>query len=234
MAKLEALVAEFIGTFTLIFIGVGAIATDFVIHKGSTDLLAIALAHGLALVVMISATAAVSGGHLNPAVTFGAWVGGKIKTLAAAEYIIVQCLGAIAAALLVCRIFPVNVLSDLSVGGGVPALTSFRNGKPFITPGLGVLLEAVLTFFLVFVVFGTAIDQRAPKLGGLFIGLTVTMGILFAGPLTGAALNPARYMGPAVASLSFNDCWVYWAGPMLGGGTAGVVYRFVMEAGVKK
>jgi aquaporin Z len=217
---------------------VGAIATDAVLHagKGATDLLAIALAYGLAMAVMVSATAAISGGHLNPAVTFGAWIGGKIKTPAAVGYIVAQVLGAVAAALLIRRFIPDELMISDAVRGGVPALGKVLVNKHLtvITPGIGMLLEAVLTFFLVFVVFGTAIDQRGPKVGGLFIGLTMTMGILFAQPLTGAALNPARYTGPAVASLSFDNCWVYWVGPMLGGGVAGVVYRFVMETGLKK
>jgi glycerol uptake facilitator-like aquaporin len=98
------------------------------------------------------------------------------------------------------------------------------------TVGQGIIIEAVLTFFLVFVVFGSAVDARAPKIGGLAIGLTVALDILFGGPLTGAAMNPARTFGPALAAGFWKFHVVYWAGPMLGGGLAGLVYgRFLIK-----
>ncbi|MBX3143253.1 MAG: MIP family channel protein [Trueperaceae bacterium] len=211
----KALVAEFVGTFTLVFIGVGAIA---VATAGSAGLVGVALAHGLALAVMITATAAVSGGHLNPAVSIGLWSAGKLPTERLLGYIAAQVAGAFAGAALILVAIPDQVRA---VGVGTPALGD----------GVGVLsaiiLEAVLTFFLVFTVFGTAVDHRAPKLGGLLIGLSVTMGILVAGPLTGAALNPARHLGPAIlAGGSYlGQFWLYWIGPVLGGLLAAFVYK---------
>ena len=220
-ALLKPCVAEFIGTFTLIFVGVGAIYQN-------AGLLAVAFAHGLAIAVMVSATGAISGGHLNPAVSFGLWVGGKIDLPRLAAYWVAQLLGAVAAAFLLLYVFaqlPNQVPSDI-VAKGTPDL--LREG---ISSAQGIVIEGVLTFFLVFVVYGTAVDGRAPKIGGLAIGLTVTLDILFNGPLTGAAMNPARVFGPAVASGHWTNHAVYWIGPLAGGGLAGLVYgRYLIKA----
>ncbi len=120
------------------------------------------------------------------------------------------------------------------LGGGIQSGTAaVAQGTPDLGSGVGpmrgVIIEAVLTFFLVFVVFGTAVDARAPRIGGLGIGLTVALDILFGGPLTGAAMNPARTFGPALASAHWNNHLVYWIGPLLGGALAGLVYgRFLI------
>ena len=218
---LKQCVAEFIGTFTLIFIGVGAIY-----HLGGLEnnggLLGIAFAHGLAIAVMVSATGAISGGHLNPAVTFGLLVGGQVGWAKTVAYWLSQCLGGAVAGF---------VMVALPLGKGA---TTVASGTPDLGAGVGVgpaiAIEAVLTFFLVFVVYGTAVDPRAPRIGGLAIGLTVALDILFGGPLTGAAMNPARTFGPALASGHWNNHWVYWIGPLLGGGGAGLVYgRFLIK-----
>lgn len=215
----KALIAEFIGTFTLVFIGVGAIAMA---SDGSAGLLAIALAHGLALVVMISALGVISGGHFNPAVSIGMWLAGKISAPTFVSYVVSQALGAAAGAGLILLALPDQVRA---VSVGSPALAAG------VGSGSALILEAVLTFFLVFVVYGTAVDRRAPRLGGLFIGLTVTMGILVAGPVTGGALNPARHLGSALfAGGEFlAQSWLYWVGPLLGGAVAGVLYRTLFE-----
>lgn len=215
----KAFVAEFIGTFTLVFVGVGAIAMA---GDGSAGLLAIAWAHGLALVVMITATAAVSGGHLNPAVSFGLWLAGKLPLSGLIGYVIAQVLGALVGTATILAALPEQVRA---VSLGTPALA------PDVSIGSALVLEAVLTFFLVFTVYGTAVDRRAPRLGGLFIGLSVTMGILVAGPVTGGALNPARHLGPAlVAGGDFlAQAWIYWVGPLIGGALAALVYRGVLE-----
>lgn len=220
--KTKALIAEFIGTFALIFIGVGAITANY-ITKGETEvnLVAIALAHGLTIAVMVSATAAVSGGHLNPAVTFGAWIGGKINLKDGLGYIVFQCLGAIFAASLIQLAIPLETLD--AVGMGTPSL-----GKG-VTPIMGVVMEFILTFFLVFVVFGTAMDKRAPQVGGLFIGLTVALDILAGGPITGAAMNPARHLGPALVGGGLQNVWLYWVAPLAGGGAAALVYYYFLE-----
>jgi len=216
----KALVAECIGTFALIFVGVGAIAADHVMG-GTSGLVGIALAHGLTIAVMVSATGAVSGGHLNPAVTIGALLGKKISGANAIGYIIAQCLGGIIAAFVITLVVPVNTLS--AVGMGTPAL-----GKD-VTIGQGLVAEIVLTFFLVFVVFGTAMDARAPKVGGLFIGLTVALDILVGGPVTGAAMNPARHLGPAIFGGGLDHLWLYWVGPITGGALAAITYHSVLE-----
>ena len=218
-------VAEFIGTFALIFVGVGAI-------YHSAGLLAVALAHGLTIAVMVSATGAISGGHLNPAVTFGLLIGGKMDLKRSVAYWIAQLLGAAVAGFVLLFIFTGQGDPDK---GGALARTIVANGTPDLAPkGIttvqGVLIEAILTFFLVFVVYGTAVDARAPKIGGLAIGFTVALDILFGGPFTGAAMNPARTFGPALASGHWNNQWIYWVGPMLGGAAAGVVYgRFLIN-----
>ena len=218
--SLKPLVAEFIGTFTLIFIGVGAISADY-ITGGKLGLTGIALAHGLAIAVMISATAAVSGGHLNPAVTIGLWSAKKIDSLNAVGYVVAQCLGAIFAAFLIKQCVPDTVLT--AVGMGTPALGAG------ITTTQALVTEIILTFFLVFVVYGTGVDSRAPKCGGLFIGLTVALDIMMGGPISGAAMNPARYIGPALLGGGLQNCWVYWVGPIVGGLLAAQIYRNQLE-----
>jgi MIP family channel proteins len=221
-------VAEFIGTFTLIFIGVGAINNGVINVTSPTagsiglGLLGIALAHGLAIGVMVSATGGISGGHLNPAVTLGVLVGGKIKPASAVAYWIAQLAGGAAAGFLLLSIYGEN------------GKTIVANGTPDLGPGIstatGIIVEVVLTFFLVFVVYGTAVDARAPKIGGLAIGLTIALDIMFGGPITGASMNPARTFGPALASGHWNNHAVYWIGPMLGGALAGVIYgRFLIK-----
>ena len=218
--KIKALLAEFIATFALVFVGVGAIAGDY-LNGGRTGLVGIALAHGLTIAVMVSATAATSGGHINPAVTIGLWCARKIDALNAAGYVMAQCLGVILAAAFIKLCIPQIALS--AVGMGTPALGSG------VSPLMGLLTEIILTFFLVFVVYGTAVDHRAPKVGGLFIGLTVTLDILIGGPITGAAMNPARHLGPALLGGDLHDLWLYWLGPVIGGILAAVCYQKCLE-----
>ena len=217
------MLAEFIGTFALIFVGVGAIAADWVVRQGagSPNLVGIALAHGLTLSVMISALGAISGGQFNPAVSLGLLVGGKLNPKAAAGCVIAQCLGAIVAAATIKMILPSEVL--LQINMGTPGL-----GEGISIPA-GILLEAILTFFLITVVIGTAVDARAPKVGGLFIGLTVALDILIGGPFTGAAMNPARHLGPALMGGGLSQSAIYWAGPLIGGAFAGALYRFAFD-----
>jgi MIP family channel proteins len=221
---LKQCTAEFVGTFALIFIGVGVIANHADL-KSNAGLLAVALAHGLTIAVMVSATGAISGGHLNPAVTFGLLVGGKIECKRAAAYWVAQLAGAIIAAVMVAVLLQSNEMSGTDiVARGTPAV-----GKG-ATPIQSIGIEAVMTFFLVFVVYGSAVDVRAPKIGGLAIGLTVALDILFGGPFTGAAMNPARTFGPAVIGHVWTHHYVYWIGPLLGGAIAGVVYgRFLIK-----
>ena len=174
----------------------------------------------LALCVMVSALGAVSGGHFNPAVTFGFLVTGRQKLPSAIAYALSQLLGAVAASALLAGMFPETVRAATHLGAAV------RDAA--ISAPWAVVIEAVLTFFLATAVWGTAVDARGPKIGGFAIGLAVMMDILMGGPLTGAAMNPARAFGPALVSGLWRDHWVYWVGPLLGGAAAALVYRDVI------
>jgi len=218
-------VAEFIGAFTLIFIGAGAILT-----AGSTstsDLLLVALAHGLAIGVMASALAHISGGHFNPAVTLGALVSRQLSVRLAIVYWIAQLLGGVGGALALAAVFPAAIWQPYHLG--TPTLGTSASLGWDVGIGTGILVEAILTFFLVFVVFGTGIDPKGSfnAVGGFAIGLTITIDILMGGPLTGAAMNPARWFGPAIVAQFFDNWYVYWIGPFIGAIVAGLLYANV-------
>ena len=210
--KLQPCIAEFIGTFALIFIGIGAIKT------AGHDVLAVALAHGLTIAAFVSATMHISGGQLNPAGTFGLVCGGHMTWPDALRYWIAQLLGGTAAALICLSVFGRDVVIN-----GTPQLGTNLTGAQ------GILLEGIMTLFLVFVVHGAGVDERGRRVAGLAIGSTVTLDILFGGPLTGAAMNPARVFGPAVAGNFWKAHYVYWLGPLLGGAAAGLIYRVFIE-----
>jgi aquaporin Z len=217
-----SLLAEFIGTFALIFIGAGAVALK-------ADLVAVAFAHGLVVLGFAYAYGHISGTHINPAVTLGVWAAGKIDAARAFSYIVFQIVGGIVGALALRW-----VLGGPETGLGRTVLAralSVQDGAATITitPVIGVVLEAILTFFLVNAVMNAGISGKATIPGGLAIGLTLTFCILMGGPLTGASLNPARSIGPAVATGDFTDLWVYLIGPILGGVLAGVLYKTVFE-----
>jgi len=214
----QKLLAEFVGTFTLIFVGAGAI-----ISTRGGDLVAIGLAHGLAIGVMVSSLGHVSGAHFNPAVTIGAWVTQKIDSKNATAYILAQLAGAAAAAALLRAAVPALLWKD-PINLGVPAVTSA------ISTGQAVLIEAVLTFFLVWVIFATAIDPEGAfgKIAGLAIGLTITMDIMMGGAFTGAAMNPARWFGPAVVGGFYKNWWVWLVGPIAGGIIAASLYDTII------
>jgi len=233
MAGLNAkLTGEFIGTFALTFIGAGAIVTTSW-TGGQPGLLGIAVAHGLALSIAVSATMNISGGHINPAVTLAMVATGRIKVGTAIAYIITQCAGAIGAGYLLAYIFGA-VGAGSSAMSGTEAIANSMLGTPnfnpeVLTSGTAILVEAILTFLLVFAVFGTAVDDRAPHIGGWGIGLTVGMDILMGGPLTGAGMNPARTIGTLIGGGSVTSgLWsqhaVYWIGPVLGGILAALTY----------
>ena len=209
-------VAEFVGSFALTFVGAGAIAVT-----AGGDLVAIALAHGLVIGVMASAVGHISGGHFNPAVTFGFLVARRIDPALAIVYWISQFLGAVAGALVLVLVVP-DDLTD-AVNLGVPAL-----GEG-VGAGAGFLIEAILTFFLVWVIFATAADPRGTfkSIAGLAIGFTITLDILIGGPLTGAAMNPGRAFGPELVEGDWADAWVWYLGPLLGGGVAAVLYEWL-------
>jgi MIP family channel proteins len=219
-ATASVLAAEAIGTFLFLFIGMGSVVLGQ--HAGDNGgLVGVALAHGVALGVMVSAIGAISGGHLNPAVTFGVWMAGKITPGLAAMYVGVQLAAGVLAAMALRFVFPESSWEPVAIG--TPAL-----GEG-IGPAAGITIEAILTVLLLLAVFGTAIDRRAPKLGGLVIGLAVTADILMGGPLTGAAMNTARWFGPAVMSGAFDDWYVWVIGPLLGAAIAALLYRYALE-----
>jgi len=217
----SALVAEAIGTFLFFFVGAGAVVLGSHNAEGSGGLVGVALAHGLALAVLVSALGAVSGGHFNPAVTFGVWITGRIEPVRAALYVVAQLVGGLAAGFALRWVFPESSWGPVNLG--TPSV------DPGITVASAIVIEAVLTMVLVAAVFGTAIDPRAPKIGGLAIGLAVAADIFMGGPLTGAAMNPARWFGPAVASGTYDDWYVWWIGPLVGAAIIAIVYRFVWE-----
>ena len=212
--------AELIGTFALVFFGAGAIlqhnATQAVGVTG------IAVAHGLAILVGIYAFGHISGGHFNPCVTFGMAVTRRVSWGDAVTYWIAQLAGASLGAWVLSISYPSGA-SDVHLG--TPALAAS------VSPMLGMALEAVMAFMLVIVIFGSAVDPRAPKgFAGLAIGLTITANILFGGSLTGAGFNPARAFGPALMAGYWQDHWIYWVGPMLGGAVAALLYdRFFLS-----
>jgi MIP family channel proteins len=208
----KSLLAEFIGTFALIFIGAGAGAL------GDGGLVGVAFAHGLVIVGFAYAYGHISGTHINPAVTIGVWVAGKMDTARAFSYIFFQLLGGVVAAFALAWV--------LGSRQGNLGATLLADG---VSPVVGVVLEAILTFFLVNTVLNAAVSGKAGNLAGLAIGLTLTFCILMGGPLTGASLNPARSLGPAVASGNFANLWVYFVGPILGGVVAGLLYKMVLE-----
>lgn len=215
----QKLTAEFLGTFALIFFGAGAVCVDFHLrNSGGLGLLAVALAHGLAIAIMVSAVGHISGGHFNPAVTIGFWVTKRQTTLDTLAYWAAQLAGAVAAAFLLKLVVPEETWRNVALGA--PEL--MRDFPSWA----GLALEATATFFLVFVVFATAVDERGAfrAIGGFGIGLTITLGILVAGPFTGGALNPARAFGPALVAHHWLNQLIYWVGPLGGGFVAGLVY----------
>lgn len=218
--NVKAYIAEAIATFALCFIGAGAIVTNS-FTEGAVGLLGIAIAHGLVLAIMVNATGHISGGHVNPAVTMGFIVTRRISLGKGVAYIVSQLVGGVLAGFALRAIFNRGVWGATNLG--TPALNP---AVPFLN---GVFVEAILTFFLVFTVFATAVDTRAPKsVYGFAIGLVLVFDILMGGPLTGASMNPARTFGPAVASGFFRNHLVYWIGPLVGGSLAALVYHHVL------
>ena len=207
--------AELIATFGFVFLAAGSVlANEFTNGKlGNTG---IALSHGLALMAMIYAVMNVSGAHINPAVTIAMWITRKIKAKEGFWYIISQLIGSAIAGLFLLWIFPNGKI----VNFGTPTLASG------ITLFGGILIEAVFTFILVFTIYGVAVDKRSPHATiGLAIGVIVIVALLVAGPLTGAALNPARAFGPALVAGFWTNHFVYWIGPIIGAVIAGLVYN---------
>jgi MIP family channel proteins len=215
--SLRHFVAEFIGTFALVFVGGAAIAA---VRAASVTgaLIAIAFAHGIILAVMVSALMRISG-HFNPAVTIGFLVARRIEPMMAGVYVAAQILAAILAAYALKGVLPAELADATRLGG-----QSIAQDVTFMQ---AVSMEAIATFFLAFVIFGTAVDPQAPRIGGLAIGMTIAADILAIGPFTGGSMNPARSFGPAVASGIFEGQAVYWIGPIVGAVAASLLYEFL-------
>ena len=221
------LVAEALGTFSFVFIGAAVVVVNGGFPNSGIGLLGIALAHALALSIMITSTMTISGGHLNPAVTIGLLVGRRIDVVSAAAYIVTQLAAAVVAAFLVKALLPAAAVRNALVG--VPVIAGS------VSLGQAIGIELVLTFFLVSAVYGTAVSADAPRVGGFGIGLVLLFDILVGGPLTGAAMNPARAFGPAVAAGEWVGHIVYWVGPLVGGIIAALVWEYgLLPRGVQR
>ncbi|MGI8424846.1 MAG: aquaporin [Chloroflexota bacterium] len=220
-------VVEAIGTFALIFMGVATIAHNGgvgQVGKGANDffggnLVAIALAHGLAIGLAVAATGHISGGAFNPAIVLALLIARKITPIKGALYVAAQLVGAVLGAAAVTLVFPNEPLKE--TGFGVPSV-----GAGFsVTNAL--VAEIITTFFLAYVIFGVAIDKRGPStIAALCIGLTITMDILATGSVSGAAMNPARWFGPAVVAGNFANAWIWWVGPGIGASLAAGLYYY--------
>lgn len=212
----QKVVAEGVGTFALMFIGAGAIVTNE-LTGGAVGLLGIALAHALALAIMISAVGHISGAHINPAVSIAFAATGRMPWGTAFVYILAQLAGAVVAGLLLTAIFPADVWQSAKLGA------TMLHAE--VSVGQGILIEAILTFFLVLAIFGTAVDRKGPnQLAGFGIGTVLIFDILMGGPLTGASMNPARTFGSALVGGVWDNHLVYWIGPVLGGVVAALLY----------
>ncbi|KAK2631198.1 hypothetical protein EUGRSUZ_K02339 [Eucalyptus grandis] len=223
--SLRATLAELLSTFIFVFAGEGsALALDklYPIDTGVTrpasSLIAVALAHGLALFAAVASSINISGGHVNPAVTLGALVGGRISFIRAIYYWVAQLLGAILASLLLRLVTAGMRPVGFILGSGVGEMN-------------GLLLEIVMTFGLVYTVYATAIDPKRGSLGiiaPLAIGLIVAANILVGGPFDGASMNPALAFGPALVGWRWRHHWIYWLGPLIGGALAGLIYEYLV------
>lgn len=214
------LTAEALGTFGLVFVGAAVVVVNGGFPNSGIGLLGIALAHAVVLSVMVSATMTISGGHLNPAVTIGLLATRRIDPASAAAYIVTQLVAACVAALLVKLLLPPSAVRNAMLG--VPVIASS------VSLGQAIGMEAVLTFFLMSAVFGTAVSPDAPRVAGFGIGLVLLFDILVGGPLTGAAMNPARAFGPAVVAREWVGHLAYWIGPILGALVAAVLWEYVL------
>lgn len=206
------LAAEFIGAFALVFVGVGAVMTS------STELLIVAIAHGLAIAVMATALAGISGAHFNPAISFAMYVTQRMTLAEFASYAAAQLVGGAAAAFVLDKAFAAAAVPTMSVAAGVSV-------------GTALILEALMTFFLVLVFFTVAVDSKGAfgSVAAFPIGLAITMGIFVGGPVTGAAMNPARWFGPAAVNTNWANWSVWIIGPLLGATLAALVFDYVLK-----
>ena len=207
-------VAEGVGTFILVFAGTGAVMVNQ-ISGGAITHLGISFVFGAVVAALIYSFAHISGAHFNPAVTLAFWQSGFFKKQEVLPYVVAQSVGAIAAsAMLLIALGPVG-----NLGATLPLEGNWSQS---------LVLETMLTFILMVVILGSGLDRRAPAgFAGLAIGLTVGLEAAFMGPITGASMNPARSLGPALMSAAWQHHWLYWLGPILGAQLAVVIYRYL-------
>jgi len=212
--SLRAPAAEFVGTALFVLVGAGSAVTNVAGALGA------ALANGIGLALVVTIMMPISGGHINPAVSFALWIGKQIDSLTLGKYVLAQLLGAIVGALFIKALFPASAARMTSLG------------TPQVSGSMGLVgaiaLEALFTFFLVSAVYGTAVSPQAQRVAGFAIGLVVLVCVLGGGVLTGAALNPARAFGPALVSWDWHAQAVYWLGPLLGAAAAAGLWRYLL------
>jgi len=212
--SLRAPAAEFVGTALFVLVGAGSAVTNVAGALGA------ALANGIGLALVVTIMMPISGGHINPAVSFGLWLGKQIDSLTLGKYVLAQLLGAIVGALFIKALFPASAARMTSLG--TPQVAGS------MTFGSATALEALFTFFLVSAVYGTVVSSQAQRVAGFAIGLVVLVCVLGGGVLTGAALNPARAFGPALVSWDWHAQAVYWLGPLLGAAAAAGLWRYLL------
>ena len=212
--SLRAPAAEFVGTALFVLVGAGSAVTNVAGALGA------ALANGIGLALVVTIMMPISGGHINPAVSFGLWLGKQIDSLTLGKYVLAQMLGAIVGALFIKALFPASAARMTSLG--TPQVAGS------MTFGSATALEALFTFFLVSAVYGTVVSSQAQRVAGFAIGLVVLVCVLGGGVLTGAALNPARAFGPALVSWDWHAQAVYWLGPLLGAAAAAGLWRYLL------
>jgi aquaporin Z len=214
---LRAPAAEFVGTALFVLVGAGSVIAS----QGGAAGIAIALAHGIGLGVIITIMLPISGGHINPAVSFALWLGKQIDAVTLGKYVLAQLLGAIVGALLIKATYPASAVRMSSLG------------TPQVSGSMGlfsaIALEALFTFFLVSAVYGTIVSPQAQRVGGIAVGLVVLVCALGGGgALTGAVMNPARAFGPALVAWDWHAQAVYWIGPLIGAAAAAGLWRYLL------
>lgn len=227
------LAAEFFGTFWLVFGGCGAAVFSAGVPNVGIGLLGVALAFGLTVLTMVYAVGHISGGHFNPAVSCGLVAGGRFPAKDLIPYIIVQCLGALAAA--GCLYIILSGANAFSREGAGAFASNFYgeavyNGRAF-SLGAAFLAEFLLTAFFIFVIMGATDKYANGKFAGIAIGLTLTLIHLICIPITNTSVNPARATSQAVfvGGLAIHQLWLFWVAPILGGVTGGLIYKYLLQ-----
>lgn len=219
MKSYKKYMAELVGTFALVFIAAGSVCADFYLRQAGGQglgLLGISIAFGVVVTAVIYALSYVSGSHVNPAVTVSFWITKRMDPNTAIMYILSQFVGATLAGFALKTLFP-DALKTVYLGTCMLA--------PGVSTARGILMEFIITFLLVFTIYGTLVDKRAsPGFAGIAIGFVVLIGSMIGGTISGGGANPIRVFGPAIASGQFTHHYVWWVGPILGGIAAAFVY----------